>query len=225
MTRPEAKAETRRRLRDCAAELFRAQDVRTTSIADITSSAGVALGTFYVHYKSKDELVDELVRARNESLVRALVRTALASQQTTLRGLLGDLSQSYLRFWREFEGDFAIFIDYLARHSTRETLVNGSNPALLATLERTQRKLKGVRPIIAPSLVAGVVSTLWRTFAFHLLSREAAETPLESQANALTDGTVALLQVYIPGFVELEPSELMSALAESATEAGITLEL
>ncbi|WP_395646498.1 TetR/AcrR family transcriptional regulator [Terricaulis sp.] len=52
---------TLRRLLDAAAEEFGARGYHETAISNITTRAGVGLGTFYVYFKSKEEVFRALV--------------------------------------------------------------------------------------------------------------------------------------------------------------------
>jgi AcrR family transcriptional regulator len=51
---------TRRRLRSAALELFVEQGVAETTTRDLAKRAGIAEGTIYRHFESKDELVRDL---------------------------------------------------------------------------------------------------------------------------------------------------------------------
>ena len=53
---------------DCGKELFSTQGFKDTSVADITKKAGIATGTFYLYYPSKDELFMEIYLEENEKL-------------------------------------------------------------------------------------------------------------------------------------------------------------
>lgn len=55
--RPE---ERRGELLDAAAGVFAAKGVRRTTVADITAAAGVAKGTFYLYFESKEHLLAAL---------------------------------------------------------------------------------------------------------------------------------------------------------------------
>lgn len=52
----------------CARALFSANGFKDTSVADITKMAGVAAGTFYLYYASKDRLFMELFLEENLKL-------------------------------------------------------------------------------------------------------------------------------------------------------------
>ncbi|HJT15238.1 MAG TPA: TetR/AcrR family transcriptional regulator [Dongiaceae bacterium] len=54
--------DTRRRLRTAALELFVEQGVVETTTRDLAKRAGIAEGTIYRHFESKDELVRDLFR-------------------------------------------------------------------------------------------------------------------------------------------------------------------
>ena len=64
---------TLRRLLEAAEQEFGARGYHETAISHITTSAGVALGTFYVYFKSKEEVFRALVADMG-----AMTRHALA---------------------------------------------------------------------------------------------------------------------------------------------------
>ena len=51
---------TKDKIQKSALKLFAKQGVKNTSTAQITKDAGVASGTLFVHYKSKQVLIDSL---------------------------------------------------------------------------------------------------------------------------------------------------------------------
>jgi AcrR family transcriptional regulator len=52
----------------CAKEIFSQKGFKDTKITDITEAAGIAAGTFYNFYSSKEELFLEIYLAENEKL-------------------------------------------------------------------------------------------------------------------------------------------------------------
>jgi len=58
-----AKAKTHRRIVNLAAKRFREHGLEGISIADLMGEAGVAVGGFYKHFDSRDDLVMEALAA------------------------------------------------------------------------------------------------------------------------------------------------------------------
>jgi AcrR family transcriptional regulator len=63
------------KLLDSGKQLFSTKGFKDTSVADITKTAGVATGTFYLYYPSKEELFMEIYLEENEKLKRAIMET------------------------------------------------------------------------------------------------------------------------------------------------------
>lgn len=72
---------TRARILAAAEEVFGQQGYHDASIAEITTLAEVAQGSFYVHFPSKLAIFQELIRSRGEEL-RATLRAAAAGLKT-----------------------------------------------------------------------------------------------------------------------------------------------
>jgi AcrR family transcriptional regulator len=63
-----SRADTRRRLVEAATDLFASGGLHGVTSARIAAEAGVATGTFYLHFKDKEELFREIVFAALEDL-------------------------------------------------------------------------------------------------------------------------------------------------------------
>src|SRR5262245_37423930 len=63
--------DTRARLFAAATELFATRGYHETSVDAIVKRAGVAKGTFFVHYATKDAVIVELMRYQTRSAKRA----------------------------------------------------------------------------------------------------------------------------------------------------------
>jgi len=63
--------ETRARLFEAAVELFRRDGYHNTSVERIAAKAGVAKGTFFVHFPSKDAVITALVRIQTGAARKA----------------------------------------------------------------------------------------------------------------------------------------------------------
>ena len=67
---------TRRRLLDAAERIFGEIGFYDASIVKITEAAGVAQGTFYLYFSSKQEIFEELVRDLNARVRHAMQESA-----------------------------------------------------------------------------------------------------------------------------------------------------
>ena len=66
------RADVRARLLEAAEEIFGRRGFYNASIAEITRRAGIAQGSFYLHFPSKEEIFRELMRSRGEEMRDAL---------------------------------------------------------------------------------------------------------------------------------------------------------
>jgi len=67
--------ERRRELEAAAAKLFSDKGYADTSVSDIVKAVGVAQGTFYYHFKSKDEVLEAVVERIIRGLAEEVQRT------------------------------------------------------------------------------------------------------------------------------------------------------
>ncbi|MDI6874417.1 MerR family transcriptional regulator [Candidatus Solincola sp.] len=74
--REDEKEKKRRRIREAALELFVRKGYGGTKIKDITSRAGVSVGTFYLYYRDKKELFMDAVDELIQSVVHAIEKEA-----------------------------------------------------------------------------------------------------------------------------------------------------
>jgi AcrR family transcriptional regulator len=88
--------ETRRRLLDAAERVFGELGFYDASIVKITEAAGVAQGTFYLYFASKQEIFDELVRDLNVRVRHAMQESAVQGSDRIEAERLG--FRAYFRF-------------------------------------------------------------------------------------------------------------------------------
>lgn len=98
---------TQRILLDAAAAEFGEKGFHESSIVSITARAGVALGTFYTYFESKDALFRALVRDMSER-VRDRVAPALASAVGDTISREGVAFAAFLAFAREHKEIYRI---------------------------------------------------------------------------------------------------------------------
>jgi AcrR family transcriptional regulator len=106
----ESKKGTRKAIFQAAEQVFGEYGYSRAGIADITRRAGVAQGTFYVHFKSKEELMDGVVRFLSRELRRELRRVTDKYQDRRDKEISGMLA----------------FLGFLGKHSPIYRIVSES---------------------------------------------------------------------------------------------------
>ena len=92
-------AQTRTRLVDAAEKMFSELGYPDASIVKITEAAGVAQGTFYLYFASKQEIFEEVVLDLNRRVRRAVNAEAEKGKNRVEQELLG--FRAYFRFTAE----------------------------------------------------------------------------------------------------------------------------
>jgi AcrR family transcriptional regulator len=92
-------ARTRQRLLEAAESVFAELGYHDASIVKLTEAAGVAQGTFYLYFASKEQVFDELVLDLNRRVRRAMSDGASSGRTRAERERLGFLG--YFRFTAE----------------------------------------------------------------------------------------------------------------------------
>ncbi len=90
--RTRQKEQLRQQLYDTALELFREQGYENTTVQQITSRAGVAKGTFFNHFSSKDQVVAEWHRGVTRDALDAAESQSYASAREAVMALMDALA-------------------------------------------------------------------------------------------------------------------------------------
>jgi AcrR family transcriptional regulator len=134
LTRAERQAQTRQELLDAAARVFVRRGFQGSSVEEISAEAGYSRGAFYSNFKSKDEVLVELLRDRVYTRYTNMVQEALEDLQRapTLREL-GEILAGM-----QAEGDgrwlWRLWLECLAQAGREEAVRN-----LAATFWRDNR--------------------------------------------------------------------------------------
>lgn len=150
---------TRERLRSAALSLFVEQGVAETTTRDLAARAGIAEGTIYRHYQSKDDLVRDLFQNHYVEFGRALDRiqaetpgpidAKLRAMIDYMCGLFDDDPTLYR---------FLLLVQHTALPNIR---TQPTSPALIFTRLIEQATVRGEVPsqdsALAASMVLGVI--------------------------------------------------------------------
>lgn len=187
-TTPEARADKRDAILRAAIRTFAERGYFNSQVADVARAAGVATGTVYLYYRSKDELL--------VSIFQRMMREAMADAKAALDGLddpaerLRRLARGHLeRVGRD--RDFAVVCQVEFRHSTKfmEQFSSAELRDYLGVIRDTiaDGQARGVfRPAISPTLGAKVLFGALDEMATNwILSRR--RYPLTADADAVVD--------------------------------------
>jgi AcrR family transcriptional regulator len=99
-------ARTRTRLLEAAEDVFAQVGYHDASIVKITEAAGVAMGTFYLYFRSKKEIFDELLRDLNRRVRHAMSEASAQGSTRLEQEILG--FQAFFRFTAEHPGLYRV---------------------------------------------------------------------------------------------------------------------
>jgi len=132
-------AATRQRLLEAAESVFAELGYHEASIVKITEAAGVAQGTFYLYFASKQEIFEELVRDLNRRVRRAMAAGAERGRNRAEAELLG--FRGYFEFAAQHGALYRIirqaeFVSPQTLHDHYEAIASGYVVALEAAMDR-----------------------------------------------------------------------------------------
>lgn len=168
--------QSRHRILEAAERVFGEKGYFPASITEITREAGVAQGTFYVHFKSKREVFNELLESLGKR-IRATTGAAVVkaknrveAEELGLKAYFGFVNEhpNWYRIVRQAEFvDVAVFRDYYSK------LLSGYQRGLRAGIARGE-----IQPIDPETLafclmgVADLVGMRWPYWTRQPIPRE-----------------------------------------------------
>ncbi len=118
----------RKLLYDCAKELFGIKGFKDTNISEITQKAGVAVGTFYKYYPSKEKLFMDIFLEENVRLKKRFLKSL-------------DLTQSPLEIMRQM---MALNAEGM---NTNPILREWYNKSVFEKIEKLYREENGIQVV------------------------------------------------------------------------------
>lgn len=151
------KRPTRDKIHQAALHLFVTQGISETSVRDLAQAAGIAEGTLYRHYPSKDDLIAGLFLLHYRTFADALRNRQAALPKTTpLDQRLGDLFTQVFTFHDQDPTLFRFLM--LVQHNALPQVADGpDNPVSLLGDLLTQGVDDGSLPGQDPALMVAIV--------------------------------------------------------------------
>lgn len=196
-SRQERKLLTRAALRDAARACFAELGYDATGIGDITRKAGVAAGTFYVHFAGKEDLVDDLLGEFNDAFagrIAPLLRDAAAGAlplEDVVRAAAGEM----LDHWREHRGFIECYVHRSASAVSVASLRDGVNPPMAGLLREALERAAGDRPGFNAELVTHALLGMWLRVGLQFLfnRKVSRKDAIETLVQLTVGATAAVL--------------------------------
>jgi len=187
------RAERAHRILDAAADLVQRYGYNKTTLDDLARQAGVAKGTLYLHWRSREEIFGALLRREEFRVARSFLDEVRALPEVpTLRSLFRQAALGLLRhplvraaFTRDVEVVGKLVRDQ-GRHPERKEIFE----VLLDYL--AQRGM--ARPDLAPQARNFLVHSIFLGFCM-MASLTPAPLPDEAIADLVADSVVGALQL------------------------------
>jgi AcrR family transcriptional regulator len=197
MARVTKEPEVRRdELLDVALDLCTTVGFEAMSVEQVTTTAGVAKGTFYHYFASKQDLMWQLVDRFGDSLFEFLESetrhasgdavqrlTALMSASASWKLERLESAMSYVPFLFKEE-------NYALRHKLYSAWLERTRPLLLGIVEQGARE--GTFHVADPDGATSIVLTLWFDSANRLWERAIAAADEATYIDVLVRGTEAI---------------------------------
>lgn len=123
-----------------AARLFRERGVKSVSIDEIAQGAGIAKGTFYLYFKTKDDLLAKLAELVVEHMVQAAETAGRADSRAIDRFCAAVLAMQSVDRSEHYLADALNHLENSGLHElTNRALVRRMAPVLAAIVDQGQR--------------------------------------------------------------------------------------
>lgn len=99
------KLEKKMKILDTAFSLFRDSSVNSTAIDDIVKAAGIARGTFYLYFKDKSDLLEQIILYKSTEYMKEILRETFLSEKSD--------NADFFEMIREF---LNYFIDFMIKN-------------------------------------------------------------------------------------------------------------
>lgn len=137
----------RNEILDAAEQLFVTKGFDKTSTNDILERVGIARGTLYYHFGSKEEILDAIIQRMSETLVKRAAGVAAQKEKPVLERLT--------------EMMLALNVDSELGHEIMEQVHKPQNALMHQKMQ--EGLLAGIRPLITGLIEEGIAQGLCQT--------------------------------------------------------------
>jgi len=176
---------TRAKLVVAARKVFEKQGVLETRIVDIANEAGVAVGSFYTYFDSKEELLREVAA----SLYVELIPPLPAGIGPDPRARIEAGNRAYVRAYQKHARILTLVQHQTLSDPTLRALYEQGRAAFIERVERSIRRMQreGLTPKdVSPRLAAHMLAGMVHEFCYTAFGFESLRFDPEEAISALT---------------------------------------
>lgn len=195
--RQRRKATTRAALEAALQRCLAERGYEETSVAHVTRAAGVAVGTFYVHFESKEAALDSLLDRLNAELADRVAPALMAAAGgAPLEESIRAAAEAFLELLAQRRWLVECYALRVASGFTPSAFRDGINPPVLALLRNALEMYAARRRARADwDLVTHALLGLWlRVGLRHALSDDVA---FEAAARTLTHSSLGVVEAMV----------------------------
>lgn len=179
--------QTRARLVDAAKEMFQDKGFLETTVADIVKRAGVAHGTFYTYFQSREEVLREIAEQADRDLNAPMGQLILdPSTELTPSERIRAGIRAFLDAYRRQAGIMRVVeeVSHYDPHvrAARAERLRDYNRELARSIRSLQRRGMADRSL-DPALSAALLGSITRSFPVVWLSQEIVDSSVDEVAD------------------------------------------
>jgi AcrR family transcriptional regulator len=197
-TRRERKAATRQRILDAARRCFIEGGFHDTAVGSISRAAEVAHGTFYVHFPSKEAVLDELLDSFNRDFAERIA--PVLGAHARLGPMVRSAVEVFLDYWHEHRGFVAAYAERASAGLSPAELRDGINPpmvtALRAALAAVAHQRGGASGDGDWDLATHALLAMWMRVGLQFLFND--DVSRERAVDTLTTMTIGAISAVLP---------------------------
>lgn len=204
LLRKEQKDITRKAIKGAAIKLMMQNGLDNTQIQDICKDADVAQGTFYVHFKNKDEILNELIEDFNAVIKKSVISNWPKLLSSNINSALYAIAETYLI---EIANQKALLLILSGNNKGAlpvKLLSEGVNPTMrffIANKLKSRTKLKKFSEEYIDFIIHSILSVWIGVGIKHALSEKKVTS--EQLKELLVSTTIGIVTTHIPEMNDL----------------------
>ena len=174
ISRTAKKEATRQVLKETSLRCFCEHGFNRASIGLITQAAGVAHGTFYVHFASKEAVLEELLTEFNDGLAARLQPMWTEDIGAGLEVLVEKTAITFLDYWLEGRDFVVVYAERVNAGLTLDQLRDGINPEVAELLSTWLGEIAPANAgaLVEPNLISQALLAMWMRVGMQYLFNE-----------------------------------------------------